>query len=280
MEVGDVAKIDRYVDIGGKIRQRQSSAPVAAPRRRRPLDMPREFRMISRRGTGRAFFDYLADRAFDRVASLVEQYELRYCMTGHFRYRIIIPVFSSDGVLVSWTGRDVTGRSAVRYRTLSDDPVKAEAQGYPPAVVSLKSTVLNLNRCRGGRSLFVCEGPFDALKLDWHVDDGNAVALFGMPESQQLATLCRAARSYDDVNVVLDRDAKARAVAFVDSLRSLLTAERVRWRPLPAGIKDPGEMNPQQARKFILESACGPAYSPATISRPLVPSPRGKFHAV
>lgn len=288
VEAGDVTKIDRYVDIASRLRRRDDDdpkrVPASSPPKRKPsLDMPREFKTITKRGVGRTFFEYLRDdRGFDRVAELVEYYDLRYCMTGHFRYRIIVPVFDVHGALVGWTGRDVTGRSAVRYRTLSDDPEKAEMQGYPPAPVNLKSTVLNADLCRGGQTLFICEGPFDALKLDWYADDSNASAVFGMPEPQQLALLCRLARAYEGVAVVLDRDAKARAVEFVEALRTLAAPVPVQWRQLPLGVKDPAQLEPKQARYFSSERACnyprGAVSMPAHHSRSGVVTRGGKIH--
>lgn len=268
VEAGDVTKIDRYADVVSKLRQRHSASPAGAQRvspQRRPLEMPREFRPITKQGYGRTFYDYLADRGFRRIVQLVERYDLRYCMTGHFRYRVIVPIYDEAGALVSWTGRDVTGRSIVRYRTLSDDPAKAESQGYAPATINLKSTVLNADLCEGGKALFICEGPFDALKLDWCADDANAVAVFGMPESQQLAALRRLASRYAEVSVVLDADAKAKAVEFVESLRAL-TRVPIRWRQLPPGVKDPAELSVQQARKFFSEPTCNSPQSAISMS--------------
>lgn len=267
VEAGDITKIDRYADVVGKMRRCLTRQPSRQPlsEERRPLEMPREFKPITKRGVSRTFYDYLIDRGFDRVRRLVERYDLRYCMTGHFRYRVVVPVYDVSGALVSWTARDITGRSVVRYRTLSDNPVKAELQGYPPAATNLKSTVLNADLCSGGRCLFVCEGPFDALKLDWCIHDANAVAVFGMPESQQLAVLRRLASKYAEVNVVLDTDAKARSVEFVEALRALVSAP-VYWRPLPRGIKDPAQLDVQQARDFSSGSACNYPRSPASIA--------------
>lgn len=255
VEAGDVTKIDRYAEVVSKMRS-VKRVPERQQPKQKPLEMPREFKPITKSGVSGAFYDYLRDdRGFNRVASLVEKYDLRYCMTGHFRYRVIIPIFDAHGALVGWTGRDITGRSAVRYRTLSDNPEKAAQQGYSPAPVNLKSTVLNAGLCRGGKGLFVCEGPFDALKLDYYAEDANAVAVFGMPESQQLALLCRLARRYEYVAVALDRDAKARSVEFVEALRALAPVP-VQWRQLPDGIKDPAQLEPQQARNFLLAPTC------------------------
>lgn len=245
VDAGDVSSIDRYEEVAGKM-SHGSSLAKAAPAAK-PLSMPKEFKPVTKTGYGAAFYDYLlAERGFTNIADLVEWYDLRYCVVGHFRYRLIVPIYLKER-LVSWTGRDITKKSAVRYRTLSDDPEKAADQGYPPAVLNLKSTVLNADLATGGTCLFVCEGPFDALKLDWFTEQGNAVAVFGMPEAQQLAILCRLARNYRRINVTLDADAKARSVGFVEQLRSVSPVPVV-WQQLPAGCKDPGELKPDVAR--------------------------------
>lgn len=247
VEAGDVSKIDRFEGLGS--RMKAAPEPPRKESKSAALHMPREFRPITKSGYGAAFYRYLQeDRGFTRIGKLVDRYDLRYCLTGHFRYRLIIPIYVL-GELVSWTGRDITKKSAVRYRTLSDDPAKAADQGYAPARINIKSTVLNADLCRGGEKLFVCEGPFDALKLDWSVIDSNAVALFGMPESQQLAAIRHLAHGYEAIHVTLDRDAKSKAIALTEQLRGVSPIP-VLWRQLPRPFKDPGELPEDVARSL------------------------------
>jgi hypothetical protein len=243
VEAGDFSAIDRYEGIAGKLTAGpEIGATRAPPAPAAPLRLPREFKPVVDSGYGSQFYDYLRqERGFDHVPGLVDRYDLRYCVSGHFRWRIVIPIYL-DGQLVSWTARDITGKSQVRYRTLSDDPVKAADQGYPPALINLKSTVLNVDFATGGDFLFVCEGPFDAIKLDWYAgESGTAVAVFGMPEMQQAATLRRLSLVYRRLLVTLDKDAKSKAMKFVEQLRGICSVP-VSWLPLPGGVKDPGEL--------------------------------------
>jgi DNA primase len=114
---------------------------------------------------------YLKDRGFDS-RSLVQKYKLKQTgmfsklnhegQTSDFRYRIIIPIYMNRQ-LVSYTGRDYTGKRDPRYR----HPF-IEACKIPPS-----SCIYNIDTVKD-RCLIV-EGPTDV----WKLGDG-AVSIQGI----------------------------------------------------------------------------------------------------
>ena len=134
----------------------------------RSLKVPYEFRPVEDVGKGRMFVSYLEKRGFDYedIPRLVTDYQLRYCVSdsflrGQYANRLIF-LITIDQQLVSWTGRHI-GSSRLRYNSLSTEDAEL------PARLSLKNTVLWYDRLRqiNDGTLVVCEGPFDALKVNY-----------------------------------------------------------------------------------------------------------------
>lgn len=210
------------------------------------LLFPTTFYPLYKDSPGRdRYLDYLYDRGFDDPEAMADLYGLHYCRVGTFARRIIVPV-QHEGRLVNWTGRDVTGKARLRYSSLSDKPDTARAQGANiPAPMPLNSTVLNYDlAARGGKTLVICEGPFDALKVDWYAPKGShAVAIFGMPKNAQLAVLLRLARKFKRVFVALDEAAPSSNWRLWQEQLAALLGPMVKWLDLPKGSKDPGALS-------------------------------------
>lgn len=225
-----------------------------------PLEMPSEFASVDRllqSSAGSKPFHYLEERGFDDVANFMAYYNLRYCRTGTFARRLVVPIYQG-GQLMTWTARDVTGRSDLRYHTLSAEAEVAKRQGYQPALLPINDTVFNYDRAAvGGEVLVVCEGPFDALKLDWFAPDGVvAVAVFGMPKDAQHGVLLRLAKRFEKVAVALDASATSSAVRIWQRLESVL-GKAVARLDLPTGVKDPGALPGAQVPAFIASTYQG-----------------------
>lgn len=233
-------------------RLRRSPTPQDTPRSRR-LQMPDEFHALDEGRHAAKYRQYLETRGFDQVERKQWYYGLRYCLTGHFARRIVLPVFD-HGKLVSWTARDITGKSELRYRTLSDNPETARSQGYDAALMNVKDTLYNIDEARfGGRLLLLCEGPLDALKVDWYAPpEVTAVAFFGMPTARQIALAVRLSRNFEQVGVLLDTDATVQAMQVRDQLQGLIPSRLRLFQPL--GGDDPGAMSPQEVRGFCTEA--------------------------
>jgi hypothetical protein len=214
--------------INGPVRQTRSSIKA--------VPLPQYVTRLTDKTTNRPFLSYLEKRGFDRPWQLVRDVELYCSFFSRFSYRLIFPVYH-DGKLVNLIGRDITGKQHLRYKTLAN-----EAAGLP-----IDQTVYNYDDASfGGEVLWICEGPVDALKLNWYgAKEDSAIALFGMPKNHQLAILNWLGRWYDACAVVLDADAMSKALWLRDQLMGSVV---VSW--LPAGVKDVGGMTGVEVEKF------------------------------
>jgi hypothetical protein len=197
------------------------------------LQLDPSFRRIKSTGSTVRFFRYLQNRGFDHTEDFITSYGLQCALTGTWGCRVVVP-FLREGELVGWTARAI-GPAEIRYKT------------HPPGP-AIKQTLLGLDGLRhGGERLFVVEGPFDALKLDWCFWQGNsgnrAVPLLGTSATAaQVALLAELADMYREVVLLLDADAQAQALTLAGAVSFL----RPRIGTLPPDRKDPGEMSRQE----------------------------------
>ncbi len=135
----------------------------------RELILPKEFRPFRHLPSARPFISYLKSRCFTsrNILDDFKLYDIRYCVDGPFKGRIIFPV-TFQNKLVSWTGRSISPRATVRYKSLTTDPELAKDQGISPAVGPINHYLLwfdNLIRLNY-HTIVLCEGPFDSLKVN------------------------------------------------------------------------------------------------------------------
>ncbi len=192
------------------------------------IEFPAEFRVPRRRGISARFYSYLEGRGFDDVPGLATRYGLRVAVTGSFTNRVILPVYRGH-VLLGWTARAI-GPAKLRYVAF-------------PLGGQIKRGVFNgQNAAAGGKTLVICEGPFDALKLDWygHTRGLVAVALMGTyATAEQADVLGGLASGFDRTVIMLDATARSMAMKLRASLPSLGAAVV----PCPEHVKDPGELS-------------------------------------
>lgn len=204
------------------------------------LTLPEEFRTFEAKySSEERFVDYLVGRGFcrGRLKHLYKQYDLHWAISGRFKNRIIIPN-QLEGRLVNWTSRSIDKNQTVRYLTLSAE------QG---ALVNIKKMIFNWDSLIESPSslVVVCEGPLDALKLDFYGRRNGlrATCLFGqLPTKEQLAYIASLSDLYDAIVVMLDDTAQDLSGSIVDQLNWL----PVRYHPLPSGVHDPGELTDRQ----------------------------------
>lgn len=215
---------------------RTSAAPRPVTGPLPPVVWPIEAQAIKSSGGTARFWRYLKGRHFDNVADLVSRYHLRCATTGEQKDRIIIPL-RHESRLVGWTGRAIQPTiNAPRY--LSSGP-------------AVKRLVFNEDELwAGGKVLYVVEGPFDALKLDYYGEPFGvrATCLFGVTMTiEQVATLRQLRRYFKRVVILLDRAAIEPAFDALDWLQG----PNVTIGSLPEQFKDPGEMNRDEVETFI-----------------------------
>lgn len=199
------------------------------------LKFPKEFQMFQ--GTRHAehmFKNYLSQRNFREVDQLTEKYALRWVLSGQYQKRIIIP-FYQNFRLVGWTARSIYSKTSTRYLTL------AEHEG---ALINVKKMVFNWDQLitQPTDVVVVCEGPFDAMKVDFYGQPlgVRATCLFSQTATmEQVAYVAALADLYQKIIILLDDTATLLAESLADQLPGL----PVEVKTLPVGIHDPGELS-------------------------------------
>lgn len=230
-----------------------------------PLQFPTDFRPLRKiTRLNEQFWNYLENPLPDgrgyrheEARWLSKTYNLHYALRGDQKFRIIIPIYDQDGVLVSWTGRSIKTNSTLRYKTLTVDPAAVE-EGEPVALVAANQMLLGLNilwHVDNLRTLVICEGPMDALRITLfgYQKGVYGTCLFGLNASEEQAEQLEELYYERRPRLVLVTDLDASLRAF--SLRQVFMTMPVRTVPVPRGVKDPGALKRKEAARFIEELA-------------------------
>lgn len=178
---------------------------------------------------------YLEKRNFD-PAYLEQKYGIRYTnMIGEYKFRIIIPIYK-DKRLVSFTGRDYTGKQEPRYKNLSVEK----------SVNNPKHLLYNQDNVKyNAQTIGVCEGPFDSMRLG----DGFVATLGTKVTEEQVRLLAK----YKNVYIVFDPEKKAQERAKDLAERIAFFGSKVYIVDTELG-RDPGDMTEKEVleiRNFI-----------------------------
>lgn len=217
-------------------RMERLDADLDAPQRK-TLDFPDSFRKFVETATfaDKRIHTYLRRRGFPNVLEVASFYGLRLATSGSWRSRVIFPLVI-DGELRGWTGRAIV-KATARYKTFPEDE-------------SVRELVWNHDGAKeGGRLLLVTEGPFDGMKIDWYGRSCGVRAIGNLGVScnpAKAALICDLADRYDQVGVMLDAQANARAI----DLQNALALSHARWIGIPAEVEDPGALSPADARRL------------------------------
>jgi len=139
---------------------------------------------------------YLKERGF-RPKRVIRKYKLKACyLDGDYRYRIIIPIYQK-GKLVSFTGRDITEKQKLKYKTAS-----AKESRIDP-----KEIIFNLDSVNEYGDAFCVEGPFDVMKIG----DG-AFCFMGIKITPQ-RILEIAEKKIQNLYIFYDNDAPGKSAA-------------------------------------------------------------------
>lgn len=151
---------------------------------------------------------------------------------GDYKFRIVAPI-TYKSKLVSYTCRDITGKSDLKWKTC-----KAENE-----VIPHKSILYGLDYCKTD-SCLVVEGPGDVWRMGY-----NAVSTFGISFKLEQAMLL--AERFNRVFILFDAEQKAQEQAH--DLAVLLNARRVEVEILELDQGDPGEMLQSDADALMRE---------------------------
>jgi hypothetical protein len=216
----------------------RKSLGVEEPSRPKSLSLLKEFRPLDfehRTRHSDVFWNYLYDRGYNKAqaAWAASSYNLHYAIAGQYAYRIVIPIESAQGKLMTWTARSVDPKADVRYLTLKKDYAVE-----PPGNLILGLPLLH--RAAPTKCLTICEGPFDAIAVSTlgHAHGIWGACLFGLELSAHQADLLSELEGrFEQMRLLLDPDASLRTL----NLRSRLP-RRCRVARLPSGYKDPGQL--------------------------------------
>jgi hypothetical protein len=213
----------------------RSGPQDAAKAKLQPLTMPSTFHQLLEGLYAVRFIDYLAERRkfHDDAFTLALQYrDLYYALAGPQAWRLVFPVRNEAGDLLGWTGRDIRKHCHIRYLTSENLPTDAVLSFGVPKPLTV-----------------ICEGPLDALKLDFYGRPMGIAAVATMGTGR--ADPGKAAglrRRYPNAIVAFDADATGQALEFAEELGCKSIA-------CPVGYKDPGELTPQDAKIFLQKIA-------------------------
>jgi hypothetical protein len=132
---------------------------------------------------------YLISRGFDPDFIQSKYHVTGTGPSGNFKLRVIIPIIY-HGQVVSYTGRDITGKQPIRYKTL----------GVEDSVINPKHVLYNLDNCKE-EWVCVVEGAFD----NWRMGDNFCATLGTTLTDQQIRLLS----VYKRVALLFDSESEA-----------------------------------------------------------------------
>lgn len=213
---------------------------------KKPLSFPKEFKNFGKSRMDVPYKNYLINRGFEKddIEELCEIYGLKYVTDGRYSNRIILPIYM-DGELVSWTGRSISKNVHTRYLSLS------EKEG---AFISIKDTIFNFDFLLNNSNdfLYVVEGPFDALKIDYFGYDfnANATCIFSKVLRQsQIQLLHEVSHNFKKIIILLDPEELEANQRSLDSLYFL--GNKVVVGEMPENFEDPGALDKKSVIKLI-----------------------------
>ncbi len=174
-------------------------------------------------------YRYIKERKF-KVKELVSEWDLKATgPVGAFKHRIIIPIYFKNQ-LVSFQGRDLTGKSDMKYKAC---PQQYEVRGH-------KHCLYGYDKIEGDR-IVVCEGVTDV----WRLGVGS-VATFGIKFTMEQVRLLS---NFKQVFILYDTDPEA--VIQADQLGKYLSASGSNVEFIHLSEGDPGELDDKEAKLLM-----------------------------
>lgn len=173
---------------------------------------------------------YLIDRGFNSI-QLEREWNIKGTSTiGNYKFRIIIPIYY-ENKLVSFQGRDITGRQKDKYKTCYGTTIKNYLYGMDYVTKD---------------KIIVAEGVTDV----WRLGKGNAVATFGIEFTRrQLNILVK--RKFRKIGILFDNEPQAQEQAdkLTESLNCFSGMKAIKLK-LPKG-KDPARLSKKEIEKIF-----------------------------
>lgn len=150
---------------------------------------------------------YLAKRRY--TVDLASQYECYYDAPLHiskdWKFRLIFPVYR-DYELVTYVGRDITGKAELRYKNCPEEE----------SILPAKSCIYGIDEVKEGQDILVVEGIFDKWRLSLH-GIPNVVSTLGTMTTKEQHLLLKKKRP-KKVWVLFDKNAEEHAYTLTKQL--------------------------------------------------------------
>lgn len=170
--------------------------------------------------------NYLIKRRFD--LSIIDKYNLKACYQfGKYAYRIIIP-FYYQNKLVTFTSRDVTEKSGLRYLNLNSED----------SIFKATDTLYNIDSVID-KSVIIVEGCTDVWRIGDHCVALNTTSI----SNHQIKMLL--SKKINKVIVMLDNGQQARAEEITAKLSLFMNVYLVSLNE-----EDPAEMDQKQVKEI------------------------------
>lgn len=183
------------------------------------------------------FLTYLSRRGFaDDALDAAQRYKLWYSLTGEQAWRLVFPVFSNEGGLIGWTGREIRNGAKVRYLAMPE-------MGKDWVMLSVRPEPADV--------LVICEGPLDFLKIDYYGRQFGieACATMGTAVTPgQLVQIIRRARTKRKTFSLFDPEAFAQSLRLTFNMTGFGSVPK--FHQVPADYEDPGAMDSRAVQEM------------------------------
>lgn len=210
------------------------------------LELPKNFYLADVSSLRIRFQEYLFSRGFINVhVNELDQFILKYgiccCLVGDYKFRLIFPIYYKNQ-LVTWTSRSIYVDEKLRYKDLSIEE----------SVRHVKFCLYNYDELleKGGKKLFITEGVFDVLKMEYFFpnEDYRATCIFTTSvQPEQVYLLSKLSKRFNDTILLLDKGVEAQMIRLKMEFSFI---KNLSFSYLPRGVNDPGDMSKEQVRGY------------------------------
>lgn len=193
------------------------------------VELPKEFQILADASTTSVTANIIRKYLYARGLTDIDivKYNIGYCGSGEFGGRVIIPSYSSSGLLNYFIGRSYEG-NYFKYKNPE----------------SSKDIIFFENLINWNQPIILCEGVFDAMAIK-----RNVIPILGKAISPSLYKKIITS-PLKDIYIALDADAKKRAIEIAESF--LNEGKRVFF--LDMKEKDPSDMGFKSFTEYIQQA--------------------------
>jgi DNA primase len=175
---------------------------------------------------------YLEKRNFDPFFIMDEYNILGTGHLGNYKFKIIAPIYF-EGRMVSYQGRDITGKLEVKYKACRKDL----------EIIHHKDILYNIDRAKKD-SVVICEGITDV----WRLGE-NSVATFGIKYTQNQLLLL--AKRFKRAFILFDSEVDAQRRA--ENLARALSGFGLEVENIELEKGDPADLKQDDADKLMVD---------------------------